>query len=223
MKVIQGGKDFSQLSLINDTEEVIKFLEFAGKKLIFDEHAVQVRITACNNLFSVVNEEEDNLDYLLQNLDLLTHRFRNKNKAVSEDTLKVYKSRVKSSLEDYRSWSTDPFGWEKSVSERKSAVVREKKRAQKSPVAAPVKSSSRKAARTIPAKTTAKGEIPVQSESTESETEQTLSLPIRPGCTINIALPSGGLTLKDLHRLGMFLYPYCTDADDSLSPWSQGH
>ena len=116
MKVIAGGNH--QMSLIRDTEEVVKFLEFAGRKSILNEHAINCRLTACHNLFSVLNEEEDNIDYILKNLDLLINRFRNKNNNVSASTLKVYKSRLKSSLEDFKAWSADPFAWERAVTEK---------------------------------------------------------------------------------------------------------
>ncbi len=56
MKVIAGG---NQMSLIRDTEEVIKFLECAGRKSILNEHAINCRLTACGNLFSVLNGDED--------------------------------------------------------------------------------------------------------------------------------------------------------------------
>src|ERR1051325_10160223 len=101
MKVIQGG---NQMSLIRDTEEVVKFLEFAGRKSILNEQAINCRLTACHNLFSVLNEDEDSIDYILSNLDVLINRFRNKNGNVRASTLKVYKSRVKSSLEDFKAW-----------------------------------------------------------------------------------------------------------------------
>src|SRR5438270_5483200 len=119
MKVIHGG---SQLCLIRDTEEVIKFLEFVGRKSILNEQAINCRLTACNNLFAVLNEEEDSLDFILGNLDVLVNRFRNKNNNVRASTLKVYKSRVKSSLEDFRAWSADPFAWERTVTDRAKAA-----------------------------------------------------------------------------------------------------
>src|ERR1700733_4930856 len=128
MKVIHGG---NQMSLIRDTEEVIKFLEFAGRKSILNEHAINCRLTACHNLFSVLNEEEDSIDYILKNLDLLINRFRNKNNNVRASTLKVYKSRVKSSLEDFRSWSADPFAWERAVTDKAKAAGLESRKEKK--------------------------------------------------------------------------------------------
>src|SRR6476661_1603494 len=125
MKVIPGG---NQMSLIRDTEEVLKFLEFAGRKLILNEQAINCRLTACHNLFSVLNEEEDNIDYILKNLDVLINRFRNSNTNVQASTLKVYKSRVKSSLEDFKAWSADPFAWERAVTDKARANRKESRK-----------------------------------------------------------------------------------------------
>jgi hypothetical protein len=47
-----------------------------------------------------------------------------------------------------------------------------------------------------------------------------VSFPIRSGLCIEMTLPEDGLTLKELHRLGLFLYPYCTDIDTDHSPWT---
>ena len=47
-----------------------------------------------------------------------------------------------------------------------------------------------------------------------------VSFPIRPGLNVEMTLPAQGLTLKELQRLGLFLYPYCTDIDQDRSPWT---
>jgi hypothetical protein len=36
-----------------------------------------------------------------------------------------------------------------------------------------------------------------------------------------VTLPEGGLSLKELNRLGMFLYPYCNDVETGPSIWTQ--
>ncbi len=207
MKVISGG---NQMSLIRDTEEVLKFLEFAGRKSILNEHAIHNRLTACHNLFGVLNEEEDNLDYILSNLDVLINRFRNKNNNVRASTLKVYKSRVKSSVEDFQSWSADPFAWERAVTDKAKAAVKEKERK--------------------PAKAARKA-IEVEAEPTEVVIEPTaapvltgarrVSFPIRKNFSVEMTLPAEGLSAKELQRIGLFLYPYCQELepDPSKNPW----
>lgn len=200
MKVIPGG---NQMSLIRDTEEVIKFLEFVGKKSILSETAIQNRLTACHNLFSVVNEEEDSVEYLLSNLDLLVNRFRNRNATVLPSTLKVYKSRAKSSIEDYQEWSADPFAWERAVTTKAKPSTQEKKREKiaRQPRASKV-ASQPKARASAPA-----------AEPVKTEGSRRVSFPIRADFSIEMTLPIDGLTLKELHRIGLFLYPYCSDID----------
>ena len=210
MKVIHGG----QMSLIRDTEEVIKFLEFAGRKSILNEHAVNCRLTACNNLFSVLNEEEDNIDYILKNLDVLINRFRNKNANVRASTLKVYKSRVKSSLEDFKAWSADPFAWERAVTDKAKAAGLEnrKEKASRAPKAPATHVEKKREEKFQPREEIVLGEV--------DQTSRKVSFPIRPDFSVEMTLPPEGLTQKELHRLGLFLYPYCLDIDQDRSPWA---
>jgi hypothetical protein len=219
IKVIPGG---NQMCLIRDTEEVLKFLEFVGRKSILNERAVNCRLTACNNLFSVLNEEEDNLEYIMNNLDLLVHRFRNRNPSVRASTMKVYKSRVKSSIEDFRSWSADPFAWERQVSEKAKLHEREQRKAQR---------AARKAVDPEDTFVAAKGISPliadleeeVFAESLETEVPpgkaRKVSFPIKPDFTVEVTIPAEGLSLKELRRLGMFLLPYCTDFETISKDW----
>lgn len=214
MKVIQGG---NQLSLIRDTEEVLKFLEFVGKKSILDDHAVHCRLTACHNLFSVVNEEEDNLDYILRNLELFISRFRNKSKSVNEATLKVYKSRVKSSLEDYKAWSTDPFAWERKLHEKK-AVNQGQRRSKK--ITKPAKMVASQP--TAPQREKASfQELEIQETKTLTSPGRKISFPIRAHFNVEVTIPEDGLSLKELNRLGMFLYPYCNDIEVGTTIWTK--
>jgi len=218
MKVIPGG---NQMSLIRDTEEVIKFLEFAGRKSILNEHAIHNRMTACHNLFGGLNEEEDNLDYILSNLDVLVNRFRNKNNNVLSTALKVYKSRVKSSIEDFKAWSADPFAWERAVTDKaklaaaseRAKLKTEKKQQQQQPAkpgraAKMTQSSGVEAAQSQPI---------VSSKSPEGA--RRVAFPIRNDFCVEMTLPPEGITLRELQRLGLFLYPYCKDIDPSLEPW----
>ena len=34
-----------------------------------------------------------------------------------------------------------------------------------------------------------------------------------------MTIPAEGLSLKELHRLGLFLYPYCNDIDPETTRW----
>lgn len=219
MKVISGG---SQMSLIRDTEEVVKFLEFVSRKAILSEQAVTCRLTACHNLFAVVNEEEDNIEYMLKNLDVLVNRFRNKNANVQASTLKVYKSRVKSSLEDFRGWSTDPFQWERSLTDKAKASGLERRKEKKEATAAKPPRMA-KAKRDV--KVHKKVSLPmIKTEAVTASSSapagfRRVSFPVRNGRTVEVCFPEDGLTLNELNRLGMFLFPYCSDIDPTATRW----
>jgi len=201
-----------QMSLLSDTAEVIKFLEFISEKSILNPHAVTCRITACNNLFSILDQGEDEIEYILENLDVLTNRFRNKNTSVRPSTLKVYKSRVKSSLEDYQAWCKDPLGWEKSVNEKgKTAPVKESR---KNHLGKNGKNGSGKAE---PTEVISPEALEMRSA---HRAPRKLAFPLRPDCNVEILLPADGLTLKELLRLGLFLYPYCKDTEQFKPRWS---
>jgi len=217
MKVIQGG---NQMSLIRDTEEVVKFLEFAGRKLILNEQAINCRLTACHNLFAVLNEEEDSIDYILSNLDVLVNRFRNSNNNVRASTLKVYKSRVKSSLEDFKAWSADPFAWERAVTDKTRATLSTETRKEKLTKTAPPKAQVSKRSKAAPAAEVEEGTEIVAPENGRRK----VLFPIRPDFNVEVSIPANGLTRKELNRLGLFLYPYCNEIDAEDSPWTAlGH
>jgi len=199
----------SQMSLIYDTDEVIK-------KAILNDHGVHCRTTACKNLFSVLNDDEKSADYVLDNLDIVVNRFRNKNNTVKPATVKVYKSRVKSSLEDFLSWSRDPIAWERSINEKESHSGGKKARGK-----------TKKTARVEKRNTSAKNKVAEESPTPAKPVEKLpkgarkISFPIRPDFDIEITIPTEGLTTKELIRLGLFLYPYCRDLElkDESTSW----
>lgn len=205
------------MSLIRDTEEVIKFLEFAGRKSILNEHAIHNRMTACHNLFGGLNEEEDNLDFILSNLDVLVNRFRNKNNAVLPTTLKVYKSRVKSSVEDFKAWSSDPFAWERAVTDKAKVAAASERAKNKEEKKQPVKPG--RAAKQTRAQASEEPQAMVEVDTRSPEGARRVSFPIRGDFNVEMTLPPEGITLKELQRLGLFLFPYCKDIDPSLDPW----
>lgn len=196
------GDTDKQMSLIDETAEVIKFLELAGRNAILTDNAMHCRLSACHNLFSVLREGETTAEYVLKNLDLLISRFRKKNDAVSASTLKVYKSRVKSSVEDFVLWSRDPIAWEKGMIAKSTESKRDGKA-----------KAARQAKKTDPL---AVDEIESASGPTRG---RRMSLPIRPDFDVEITIPSDGLTAKELLRLELFLYSFCKELGqkDALS------
>lgn len=211
----------NQMSLISDTDEILKFLEMAGSKSILNEHTINCRLTACHNLFPILNVGEDNVDYMLRNLDLLINRFRNKNTTVQASTLKVYKSRLKSTLEDFVAWSKDSESWERAVLEKANQTQREKKvkaAAQSAAQGMGGKSATAPAPRTKAAPLHSGG-VSAPSRQVETQGVRRVSFPIRTDFNMEITLPGDGLSSKELLKLGFFLFPYCKDMDARDESW----
>lgn len=226
----------NQMSLISDTDEILKFLEMAGKKSILNEHTVSCRITACHNLFSILNSGEDNVNYMLQNLDLLVNRFRNKNSSVQASTLKVYKSRLKSTLEDFVAWNKNAVDWERSVIAKADQFKKDKSAKAAANAAAAAAAAAASAAavatETAPAPASEEKKAPRANHRTQTVTsaltrptdsgaQRKVSFPIRSDFNVEITLHGDGLSSKELLKLGLFLFPYCKDMESrEESVWS---
>lgn len=226
MKVIPGG---NQMSLIRDTEEVVKFLELTARKSILNEHAVQCRLSACHNIFSVVEEQEDNIDYILQNLEVFIHRYRTKNNVSNDATVRVYKSRVKSSLEDFKAWCADPFLWERAQAQKPRHTHQSEPRKAKIPsgkkkkeifvapepveVEAVVESEPVQVQKSAPIVEESRPQPQKSAPKKASGEGLRISLPIREGFSIECFLPEDGLSLKEYHRIKSLLYAYCREAE----------
>lgn len=106
------------MSLIRDTEEVIKFLQFASRETMIDATSVESKVSACQSFFRHILEEEDHVDYMLANLDSLLAREAHSEQSLSCFTREEKKDLIRCSLEDYRAWSSDPFGWERKIHQK---------------------------------------------------------------------------------------------------------
>jgi hypothetical protein len=151
--------------------------------------------------------------------------------------LKVYKSRVKGSLEDFKAWSADPFLWERSVTERAKIHAQDRKREKKKKTTEDLVAK----AKSLPSPESGNGgsepttkQVSNEKKANELQSElrpqsqqiqqggRSVSFPIRDGFLVQVNLPEDGLTLKEFKRLGLFLYPYCTDIDLERAQWTEG-
>jgi len=96
LKLLSGGK---QLSFIKQTEEVLDFVSHQQ----FTE-----MVAPCNWFFSLLLEDEDNLQWILDNLDGLGSR----EKLISQDEIIQRLEVVSKAIRCFLSWSADPIGWE---------------------------------------------------------------------------------------------------------------
>lgn len=155
MKLIAGGK---QLSFIKPTEEVVEFLE---------HHQFLEEKAECEWLFSLLEEEEDNLHWIAGNLSIIAGR----QSLVQGMSCERRLERVEQAIQYFLSWSADPIGWARNKNATKD------------------------------------------SRQTQANGKKTLTFPLSATKVIEITLPREGLSQEEFKKLGLFLYPYCSDLD----------
>lgn len=107
-------------------EDLIRFLDYLGEKGLVARATASARRTAAAKVLAVLSDEEAK-DVLSLDLDLLMSRFDNLNPhQYTPDSLQTYRSRLKTALEDFRSYSDNP------VSFRPNSKSRARKGAQDS-------------------------------------------------------------------------------------------
>ncbi len=175
--------------------EVFNFLDYTVNKNFLNTNTAGSRKTACNNLFNVLDDDQKCVEYITKNLDSVVHRFSIKNKdKFTGQTIEVYKSRVKNTLDDFTAWSKDKAAWERSVISRTKQST-----------------SKAKDENVSTGKSRNQNKAQEQEESPQGKPSRKLSFPVSTGFEVKVEIPFEGLTSAELNRLGMFLLPYCND------------
>ncbi|QFT74112.1 hypothetical protein [Ruegeria sp. THAF33] len=105
-------------------DALIDFLGYLGKKGLMNRNTVVSRKASCNKVLSVLDPEEladlRNLD-----LDVVAQRFANlQGGEYAPKSLRVYKSRVNSSLDDFFRYKENPANFSVSATPRKRTATR---------------------------------------------------------------------------------------------------
>ncbi len=185
------------MSTESSLDDLIKFLTIAEKQGFINEHTAQARRTACSKLFSVLEPDQRNVEYVRNNLEGIKTRFQNLNREVRGGTVEEYGRRVQLVLDSYTVWSTDRAEWERTAGS-KGAKSTTTESAEKKPRA-----------------------NKQEKKTAEPETDpdsRTVSFPLRPGFDLTITLPRDGITVKELKKLLYFLLPYTKDWEPTGTP-----
>jgi hypothetical protein len=99
-------------------QALLDFLDYLGNNGLMKAATVASRKAAVNTLLSILpNEEVADLSNL--DIETLVHRFLNKKGGeFKPESLRVYKSRLSSTLEDFESYKRNPLGFKPQVSVR---------------------------------------------------------------------------------------------------------
>jgi hypothetical protein len=102
-------------------EAALAFLEYVEKKGLMAPATAQARKVAVNKVFAILDEHEA-ADITVLDLDEVMRRFSNlQGKDLTPESLRTYKSRLKSAITDFISYVENPLAF------RPTVQIREKK------------------------------------------------------------------------------------------------
>lgn len=99
-------------------EKLVEFLDWLADKGLMAAGTVSARKAAVSKILGILSEDEAE-DVLSLDLETLMTRFNNlQGKNYTPDSLVTYKSRLKSSLEEFEDYVKNPMGYRPSVQTR---------------------------------------------------------------------------------------------------------
>ncbi len=176
-----------------ELQEVFKFLEHVEQHQLLNRNTILSRKTACRILFETLSKDEQSIDFILFNLDQLFKKVS----VTDAQTLDVYKSRVKATLENFKAWKLDRSQWEASAQlgmNRKINLYKIRDQYQLH----------------LPANSIGKSSL---AERIKYQTIATrhVSLSIRENFEVSVTIPKNGLTRQEFYRLTYLLMPHCPE------------
>jgi len=108
-------------------DSLLEFLDFLGKKGLMNKTTVASRKAATNTLLSILSDQEAE-DVTKLDLNEVAMRFTNlKGVGFKPESIKVYKSRVSSAIEDLKQYRANPLSFKPSiVSPKPPSATKEK-------------------------------------------------------------------------------------------------
>jgi hypothetical protein len=189
-------------------DEAFEFLAIVKSKGFINDNTAIARATACRKFVEILDDEQKNVEYVRDHLDVIKQRFTNLNKDMNGSTVDEYARRVRMVIEDFLAWKQDRSAWERSVAakqaNRASDDGEKKARAKADKPKVQVNGSAHAAPPPPP----------------PNPEERLVTFPIRPDFDLKITLPRNGLTVPELKKLLYFLLPYCADWEPTESPRS---
>lgn len=100
------------------TADLLKFLDYLAEKGLMPAATAAARKAAANKMLAVLSEDETR-DVTTVDMDDVALRFHNKNgQQYTPGSIQTYKSRVTSSIDDFRAYLANPLGFRTSSKPR---------------------------------------------------------------------------------------------------------
>lgn len=99
-------------------EELLRFLDYVRAKGLMSPATVEARKASANKVLAILDEQEAS-DVTVLDLDSVVERFSNLHgKSYTPDSLRTYRSRTKSAIEDFSRYLDNPLAFKPGVQKR---------------------------------------------------------------------------------------------------------
>lgn len=169
---------------------VLDFLDYLANKGLMNRSTVVSRKAAVNTLLSILDEAEAS-DLRKLDVDALVARFGNlKGSDFKPDSLRVYRSRLLSVLDDFTRYRSDPLGFKPQTPRRERAER-------------PARAGSNDGASDrADTKTNAAKVADAETANSDDAMSIVFPIPIRPGVIVKIAGIPSDLTPDEAEKIG---------------------
>lgn len=100
-------------------EEVIAFLDREAKKGTLKGATATAMKAACSKIQDFLEDKENDVEWLMENLDIVFARVTNKDASLNQTSVKTYQSRALRALSLYKNSQENPLNWHKELRHRK--------------------------------------------------------------------------------------------------------
>jgi hypothetical protein len=169
-------------------EDVCSWIDSMAKRGELPHTSAQQKISALRSITSILGEDEPkDARSVLNTLPDITLRWATKNPTFKGTTVQTYESKARAAIESYFEWKRDPKGFK---FERHTSAPRGER----------VKSNDEKAA-------PGSGRVPPAA----NDTRRTFRYPLPNGREFAYEMPTDGLSVAEVRRIGMHLLTLATD------------
>ena len=181
-------------------DDFLEFMDFLADKGLLTKATAQARKASANKVFAIL-EPEEALDVTQIDLDEVMYRFGNlQGQNYKPKSLQVYKSRIRSALDDFESYKNNPLGFKPSL---QSKTKTPKKSGTPNEGDPKVVDMARPADPPPPGSSSALSRI----------SSEILPIPIREGLTVQIAHLPFDLTKAEATKIANIILAHATPDD----------
>lgn len=177
-------------------QDLMEFLDFCGDKGLMNPQTAAARKASVSSFLSILDQMEAS-DVTILDLDLVTKKFLNlRGKDFKQESVKVYRSRVESSIRDFIAYKKDPLSFKPNIGQRERRPTEERQQVG----------------------TQQNGPAKQSNSMVSDQTVETMvfPIPIRPGLIVKVAGIPSDLTSSEARKISNVIIALAAPQEDAF-------